>query len=57
MPGCARRRASPARTCFEPYRRGFDARSAQDRKRAEIEITILAAGHCGEMLYWNEPAG
>jgi hypothetical protein len=44
-------------TCFEPYRRGFDARSAQDRKRAEIEITILAAGHCGEMLYWNEPAG
>lgn len=44
-------------TCFEPYRRGFDARSAQDRRRAEIEITILAAGHCGEMLYWNEPAG
>jgi hypothetical protein len=44
-------------TCFEPYRRGFDAQSPQDRRRAEIEITILAAGHCGEMLYWNEPAG
>ncbi|KRE09508.1 hypothetical protein ASE63_21170 [Bosea sp. Root381] len=40
-------------TCFEPYQRGFQIDSAIDRHRAEIEITILSAGHCGEMIYWN----
>lgn len=41
-------------TCFEPYKRGFQADNALDRQRAEIEITILSAGYCGEMIYWNE---
>ena len=40
-------------TCFEPYRRGFQPDNALDRQRAEIEITILSAGYCGEMIYWN----
>lgn len=40
-------------TCFEPYQRGFQPGNAIDRRRAEIEITILAAGHCGEMIFWN----
>jgi hypothetical protein len=40
-------------TCFEPYKRGFRSDSPADLRRAEIEITILAAGHCGEMIYWN----
>lgn len=41
-------------TCFEPYKRGFRADSPIDRQRAEIEITILCAGYCGEMIYWNK---
>ncbi len=41
-------------TCFEPYKRGFQADNPVDRQRAEIEIIILSAGHCGEMIYWNE---
>ena len=40
-------------TCFEPYKRGFKADSPVDRQRAEIEIVILSAGYCGEMIYWN----
>lgn len=40
--------------CFEPYARGFRGESAVDRSRAEAEITILYAGHCGEMIFWNE---
>ena len=44
-------------TCFEPYRQGFQADRANDRGRAEVEITILSAGHCGEMIYWNEAEG
>ncbi|PZN98406.1 MAG: hypothetical protein DCF30_14200 [Hyphomicrobiales bacterium] len=44
-------------TCFEPYRRGFQPDRAVDRERAEVEITILSAGHCGEMIYWNEGEG
>jgi hypothetical protein len=43
--------------CFEPYLRGFHADSPADLRRAEIEITILSAGHCGEMIYWNEGEG
>lgn len=41
-------------TCFEPYRRGFQVDSPVDRQRADIEIIILSAGYCGEMIYWNE---
>ena len=41
-------------TCFEPYKRGFRSDSPVDLRRAEIEITILSAGYCGEMIYWNE---
>ncbi len=41
-------------TCFEPYRRGFQKDRPGDLGRAEVEITILSAGHCGEMIYWNE---
>lgn len=44
-------------TCFEPYQRGFQADRPADRERAEVEITILSAGHCGEMIYWNEGEG
>lgn len=44
-------------TCFAPYARDFRAERPGDLRRAEIEITILAAGHCGEMIYWNEPEG
>lgn len=44
-------------TCFEPYRRGFQADRPGDLARAEVEITILSAGHCGEMIYWNEGEG
>lgn len=44
-------------TCFEPYRRDFRADRPDDLRRAEVEITILAAGHCGEMIYWNQPEG
>uniref|UniRef100_A0A9E8CLH4 Peptidase M41 domain-containing protein n=1 Tax=Bosea sp. NBC_00436 TaxID=2969620 RepID=A0A9E8CLH4_9HYPH len=40
-------------TCFEPYKRGFQVGSLVDRQRAEVEITILSAGYCGEMIYWN----
>ncbi|WP_293802315.1 hypothetical protein [uncultured Bosea sp.] len=40
-------------TCFEPYTRGFQIGSPVDRQRAEVEITILSAGYCGEMIYWN----
>lgn len=40
-------------TCFEPYRRGFQAGNPADRQRADAEITILSAGYCGEMIYWN----
>ena len=40
-------------TCFEPYERGFRSDNAVDRGRAEIEVTILSAGYCGEMIYWN----
>lgn len=41
-------------TCFEPYSRGFRSDSPFDLRRAEVEITILSAGYCGEMIYWNE---
>lgn len=41
-------------TCFEPYERGFRSDSPADLRRAEVEITILSAGYCGEMIYWNE---
>ncbi len=44
-------------TCFEPYRRGFQLDRAGDLRRAEIEITILSAGQCGEMVYWNGAEG
>ena len=44
-------------TCFEPYRRGFQADRPSDLARAEVEITILSAGYCGEMIYWNEGEG
>ncbi|KPF62609.1 hypothetical protein IP69_20245 [Bosea sp. AAP35] len=44
-------------TCFMPYARDFRAERAVDLRRAEIEITILSAGHCGEMVYWNEGPG
>ncbi|AMJ62467.1 hypothetical protein [Bosea sp. PAMC 26642] len=44
-------------TCFEPYRRGFQAHRAGDLRRAEIEVTILSAGQCGEMIYWNGAQG
>ena len=44
-------------TCFEPYRRGFQIDRPGDLARAEVEITILSAGHCGEMIYWNEGEG
>jgi hypothetical protein len=39
--------------CFEPYTRGFQIDSPVDRRRAEVELTILSAGYCGEMIYWN----
>ena len=41
-------------TCFEPYKRGFQLGNPVDRQRAEVEIIILSAGYCGEMIYWNE---
>jgi len=41
-------------TCFEPYERGFRSDSTVDRRRVEIEIIILSAGYCGEMVYWNK---
>ncbi len=44
-------------TCFEPYRKGFQTERLVDTRRAEVEITILSAGHCGEMIYWNEGDG
>jgi hypothetical protein len=44
-------------TCFEPYRRGFATERQADLRRAEDEITILSAGYCGEMIYWNEGEG
>jgi hypothetical protein len=44
-------------TCFEPYRKGFQAERLADIRRAEVEVTILSAGHCGEMIYWNEGEG
>ncbi len=44
-------------TCFAPYHRGFQQDRASDRQRAEIEIAILSAGQCGEMIYWNEGQG
>lgn len=40
-------------TCFEPYKRGFRVGSPVDRQRAEVEVIILSAGYCGEMIYWN----
>lgn len=40
-------------TCFEPYKRGFQPGSSVDRQRAEVEIAILSAGYCGEMVFWN----
>ena len=44
-------------TCFEPYRKGFQTERLADIRRAEVEVTILSAGHCGEMIYWNEGDG
>lgn len=44
-------------TCFLPYHRGFQAGRAEDRARAEVEVVILSAGYCGEMIYWNEGEG
>lgn len=43
--------------CFEPYRKGFQTERPADLRRAEVELTILSAGHCGEMIYWNEGEG
>lgn len=43
--------------CFEPYQTGFQAERLADLRRAEVEVTILSAGHCGEMIYWNEGKG
>jgi hypothetical protein len=42
-------------TCFQPYEAPFRRERAQDRVRAEIEIVILQAGYCGEMIYWDQP--
>jgi hypothetical protein len=44
-------------TCFEPYRRGFQDGRKDDAIRAEAEVTILSAGYCGEMIYWNQGEG
>jgi hypothetical protein len=44
-------------TCFVPYQRGFRADRAEDLARAESEVIILCAGHCGEMIYWDQSEG
>lgn len=44
-------------TCFLPYQRGFQAGRTEDAARAEVEVVILSAGYCGEMIYWNEGEG
>lgn len=44
-------------TCFAPYERGFRAGRQEDLARAEIELVILSAGYCGEMVYWNQGEG
>jgi hypothetical protein len=44
-------------TCFLPYQRGFQAGRTEDAARAEIEVVILSAGYCGEMIYWNQGKG
>jgi len=44
-------------TCFLPYERGFRAGRSEDAARAEVEVVILSAGYCGEMVYWNQGAG
>jgi hypothetical protein len=44
-------------TCFEPYSRGFQDGRKADAVRAETEVTILSAGYCGEMIYWNQGEG
>lgn len=41
-------------TCFEPYQRTFRRERSDDIRRAEAEVTILQAGYCGEMIFWNE---
>jgi hypothetical protein len=44
-------------TCFLPYPRGFQTGRKEDAARAEVEVVILSAGYCGEMIYWNEGEG
>jgi hypothetical protein len=44
-------------TCFAPYQRGFRADRKEDLARAEVEVTILCAGHCGEMIFWDRAEG
>lgn len=44
-------------TCFLPYERGFRAGRQEDAARAEIEVVILSAGYCGEMIYWDAGEG
>lgn len=44
-------------TCFLPYQRGFHAGRQDDAARAEVEVTILSAGYCGEMIYWDAGEG
>ena len=44
-------------TCFVPYHRGFQNERKDDLARAEVEVTILSAGYCGEMIYWNAGEG
>lgn len=44
-------------TCFVPYHRGFRNERKDDVIRAEVEVKILYAGYCGEMIYWNEGEG
>lgn len=44
-------------TCFVPYHRGFENDRKGDLVRAEVEVTILSAGYCGEMIYWNGGEG
>ncbi|HEV7256600.1 MAG TPA: hypothetical protein VGN82_02360 [Bosea sp. (in: a-proteobacteria)] len=44
-------------TCFLPYQRGFQPGRKEDAVRAEVEVVILSAGYCGEMIYWNAGEG
>lgn len=41
-------------TCFVPYMTPLHRDREADRMRAEAEVTLLCAGYCGEMIYWNQ---